>query len=132
MIPHWKPPAVPRGDVRYIAKCRQCGTATSALVTPEDFRASRMHADTENIRDPEARAAYAARHPSAASGLYWIRGDTALNCRQCGRPKWAEPVRGVLRPEIRCNAKCMASKGPQCECSCGGANHGASYSTGGT
>lgn len=26
-----------------------------------------------------------------------------------------------------CGAKCMASKGPACECSCGGANHGKSW-----
>lgn len=26
-----------------------------------------------------------------------------------------------------CGAKCIASKGPSCECSCGGKNHGSSH-----
>lgn len=36
-------------------------------------------------------------------------------------------VKGVVNERERCGAKCMASKGPDCECSCGGANHGGSY-----
>jgi len=30
------------------------------------------------------------------------------------------------RPRHECNAKCMASTGPACECKCGGAKHGSS------
>ena len=30
------------------------------------------------------------------------------------------------RPRHECNAKCLASTGPACECKCKGANHGAS------
>lgn len=51
----------------------------------------------------------------------------------CECPKdvnWTMPysvVKGVLSEKHRCGVKCMASKGPDCECSCGGQNHGASY-----
>lgn len=30
------------------------------------------------------------------------------------------------RPRHECNAKCLGSTGPACECKCGGANHGSS------
>ncbi len=31
------------------------------------------------------------------------------------------------KPRHECNAKCLASKGPACECKCGGKNHGSGY-----
>lgn len=31
------------------------------------------------------------------------------------------------RPRHECNAKCLASTGPSCECKCKGANHGAAH-----
>jgi hypothetical protein len=42
----------------------------------------------------------------------------------CGRTmEWTE-VKGTFSADHECGAKCLASKGPSCECSCGGANHG--------
>ena len=35
-----------------------------------------------------------------------------------------EQVHGVYNPDIKCGGRCRSSKGPSCECSCGGANHG--------
>lgn len=35
-------------------------------------------------------------------------------------------VEGKVTEHV-CNAKCMSAKSGQCECSCGGANHGCSY-----
>jgi hypothetical protein len=37
------------------------------------------------------------------------------------------PVQGKYSAEHVCNSKCMASLGHDCECSCGGKNHGASW-----
>lgn len=54
--------------------------------------------------------------------------DFCVACRGCGRNRSAVLVRGKFSPHHKCNAKCLASKGPSCECSCGGKNHGASYS----
>ena len=47
-------------------------------------------------------------------------------CPDCKRARKAARVAGHTT-EHKCNAKCLASKGPVCECSCGGANHGSSY-----
>lgn len=38
------------------------------------------------------------------------------------------PVRGVYNPGKECNARCMSAIGHDCECRCGGKNHGAGYS----
>jgi hypothetical protein len=34
-------------------------------------------------------------------------------------------VRGVYSPHRKCGARCRAATGPNCECQCGGTNHGA-------
>lgn len=41
----------------------------------------------------------------------------------CGAWVTVAPLRGRVT-EHKCGAKCRASKGPTCDCSCGGANHG--------
>lgn len=55
-------------------------------------------------------------------------GEIVVSCRGCGRSRRARLVAGRYNPKHECNAKCMASKGPSCECSCGGKNHGSSWS----
>lgn len=47
-------------------------------------------------------------------------------CPDCKRARKSARVQGHTT-DHKCNAKCLASKGPVCECSCGGANHGSSY-----
>lgn len=47
-------------------------------------------------------------------------------CVGCRKFFKVEQVKG-RRTGHECDAKCMASKGPTCECACGGKNHGASY-----
>ena len=36
-------------------------------------------------------------------------------------------VLGKYNPERECNSLCMAARGHNCECSCGGQNHGAAH-----
>jgi hypothetical protein len=42
----------------------------------------------------------------------------------CGKRVKLMPVKGRYNPDVPCNVKCTASKGFNCECSCGGKNHG--------
>ncbi len=37
-----------------------------------------------------------------------------------------EPIRGHYNAAIKCDGRCMGATGHNCECSCGGANHGLS------
>lgn len=39
-----------------------------------------------------------------------------------------QQVSGTYNADIKCGSKCRNSKGPQCDCSCGGANHGSGFS----
>lgn len=50
-------------------------------------------------------------------------------CPDCGRlhPS-GRRVHYSKKPSMHvCNAKCMGAMGPDCECSCGGKNHGAGF-----
>lgn len=44
----------------------------------------------------------------------------------CGRYYTGTAVKGT-KSNHRCDARCVNSKGPNCECSCGGENHGKAY-----
>lgn len=66
---------------------------------------------------------------------YRTAGDGAnqtalfVNCA-CGQRARLERVfdsHKPNRPRHECDAKCMASTGPSCECKCKGANHGAAH-----
>jgi hypothetical protein len=49
---------------------------------------------------------------------------TEHRCPTHGRSfKW-EQVKGTYSHGIRCDARCQYARGPQCDCSCAGANHG--------
>ena len=48
-------------------------------------------------------------------------------CRTCQRPTTGQTVRGRFSAGHRCDARCIYAKGPECECSCAGANHGAGH-----
>jgi hypothetical protein len=50
-------------------------------------------------------------------------------CPACNGPHRAAR-RVVYTPQPKphlCNAKCICARGPNCECACGGKNHGAGF-----
>ena len=51
-----------------------------------------------------------------------------LCCPACGcnLPK-SNRVEGHYRESIKCGSRCLNAKNGDCECSCGGANHGANH-----
>lgn len=49
------------------------------------------------------------------------------SCPGCHRPTFGQAIRGRYNAATRCDARCIYAKGPDCECSCGGANHGAGH-----
>lgn len=58
---------------------------------------------------------------AAIRGLGWT-------CTDHDRFMVLTPVKGVVNVNRSCDGRCMAATGGDCECSCGGANHGASWS----
>ncbi len=51
----------------------------------------------------------------------------AIECPEHKRPVYFEPVNYKHKEGHKCDARCMNARGPNCECSCGGENHGSSY-----
>ena len=52
-------------------------------------------------------------------------GDTELGlCPHCGRAMSYGSLKATLNPDHKCDARCTGARGPQCDCSCGGRNHG--------
>lgn len=107
----------PKREIRYIARCKTCKTATSGLTRGYDVNKPKA------LVTPGEPYSY---HSPENVGVAW--GAHVLDCRTCGKPLAAKPVRGTFKASVACNAKCMASVGTTCECSCGGKNHGASHS----
>jgi len=77
------------------------------------------------------------KRPGERQGSHWDaaisngkvlvqRGVGYCGVCPCGSRVTVKPVVGKVSPVHVCNAKCMSSNGPACECSCGGRNHGRS------
>lgn len=56
----------------------------------------------------------------------YVNGILYVPC-PCGRVPVLRPIKGIIRKDKPCNAKCLSGTGGTCECSCGGVNHGASH-----
>jgi len=100
----------------WIGKCRACKTATRGTSYGYSFH-------------------YAKDDPKRRGDVYtgptsYVLNDFALDCRKCGRAIHANEIRGRYNPNKKCTARCLAATGHDCECSCAGKNHGASFSVG--
>lgn len=51
-----------------------------------------------------------------------------VKCPDCGKEVlvtyYGKPLYGKFKQEVICNSKCTQATGHNCECSCGGRNHG--------
>lgn len=72
------------------------------------------------------------RHDGCGRTVAVERDDGATvaypDCPDGHGPIVARPVVGTYSSHHACNAACMFARGPCCECSCAGANHGGGYS----
>lgn len=94
------------------------------------------------VEYPESRVGSAFRinasGKSVPPGIYIMRcgggrpteygGDVEMGlCPSCHKMMAFAHLKGRISEVHICDARCMASRGPNCECSCGGANHGKSW-----
>ena len=55
-------------------------------------------------------------------------GDTEMGlCPTCGQAMKYGQIEGRFIAEHKCDARCSSARGHNCECSCGGENHGADW-----
>lgn len=52
---------------------------------------------------------------------------TLVSCPDCGRGVRLSRLNGKLNADHACDARCTGAKGSNCECACGGANHGSAW-----
>ena len=48
-------------------------------------------------------------------------------CPKCGGRMLGKPIKGTLSANHKCDSRCTNARGSDCECSCGGKNHGAAW-----
>lgn len=53
--------------------------------------------------------------------------DQPVYCAQHRRQIWFKRIDGKISDVHVCDARCLNATGPNCECSCGGANHGKNH-----
>jgi hypothetical protein len=99
--------------------CKACGAKTSLL--------GRL-VRGKTARQPNG-STFAQAVQTADGRLYhYENGRVFVPCRGCGKTRFAAALDGKVDMSKVCNAKCMGACGPACECSCGGKNHGSSFS----
>jgi len=91
-------------------------------------RSDRHHGYGLNPRPSQ----WLANHPRDPYERVWFDAVTAAGwvCTEHDRFMVTVEVAGVVREDRACDGRCLAATGPNCECSCGGANHGAMWSIG--
>lgn len=48
-------------------------------------------------------------------------------CDHCQKPMQGNEIEGKVNTAVTCDVRCTSAVGHKCECSCGGANHGADH-----
>lgn len=52
-------------------------------------------------------------------------GDIEMGiCNICHKMMTFGVLKAFFNPDHKCDPRCTSARGPNCECSCGGANHG--------
>jgi hypothetical protein len=90
-------------DAGYIGTCRQCK------------RTSRATAD-------QLTAYGSQRFAHCPHGCTYAAPGTNRHAKRVSVEY--TPVKGTYNPRVKCGFKCQTATGPDCVCSCAGANHG--------
>jgi len=65
--------------------------------------------------------------PDHSLGQHWTPWHLGLHCSAHKRELAWTPINGHYSAEHVCDSRCMNATGPNCECGCGGENHGRGY-----
>lgn len=109
---------VQKDPARYNGKCKRCGQKASILLV--EIRPSQAVGQDVAIDE--------SLHEFPFRDGFWVA--VPHDCKGEVRNLKLTRVRGVYNPGKECNAKCLAAIGHDCECRCGGKNHGAGFSVG--
>ena len=102
--------------IRYTSKpCPSCKTVNSGIGCKQTISPGLPDLDPST--------------PAPAPGRPYLDyfGMVRLTCKSCSRPCYAMSVLGKFRADKKCDARCTNARGHDCECSCGGHNHGKAH-----
>ncbi len=113
------------GDAfRFNAKpCKaMSGTSTGAC-------GARFSVYAKFVQTVDPRGSFIYSWESTDGKIYdYVDYSLAFRCI-CGRRRLAQSVIGKYNAGKKCDGRCLAATGHQCECACGGKNHGAGHET---
>ena len=114
-----------QSDGRATLKCRDCkrkGTLRYVVTSTLTAYLGRPSTSSTLLAEDRTREISLGRDMDVKRALY--------RACPCGSIKvTVNLVRGTHNPDKACDARCTNATGPDCECSCTGANHGAAHST---
>lgn len=114
MMPTIKPAKV----VRYSCKCKLCKAKWTTELS--DYMA------TYNAHEPNCPG-YSDYFLKRTKGMVRPMTRDRMAAEQYQMACFCldrRPIQGRYNAEIKCDGRCMGATGHNCECSCGGANHG--------
>lgn len=62
-------------------------------------------------------------------GGRWMKSLPSEPCPTCAAPMYGDAVHGRYSATRKCDPRCTGATGFDCECQCGGKNHGADHET---
>lgn len=111
-------------ETRIIYRCSRCKLAIRVdfptVVRREYFTQIRDH--TTGVRSQGYRTNTIFR--TSEGETHWL---PQKDCPRCRRMMGRAAIKGRLNPNVKCSPKCTNAIGPQCDCSCGGQNHGGAW-----
>lgn len=116
-----------RSMLSRIGKCHAC-----KKVSRKDYTATRVERVGTGMFRHDATV-YGLEHQSyyadgSPASVVFIRAGRDYCCPRCGEQAWSSKViEGRFNAAVKCNARCQGATGHDCECQCGGANHGRGF-----
>ncbi len=116
---------MPATQSTYIGSCPKCSHASRvARADVQDLDSSRWAKSArtgERVLLTATGAAYDRARPFILNGV-----AVSSRCPEHGVYR-LRPLAARFVESVACDARCTSARGPKCDCSCGGANHGADH-----
>ena len=109
--------------VIYIYNCKSCKTGKRVEYTEGNKRTG------YGPRDATGKYISAGVWVTATGGGKPTEydGDVESGICACGKMMSFGKLEGYVNPDVKCDARCTNARGHNCECSCGGLNHGSAW-----
>ncbi len=120
------PTIAPPKPYHYIGRCPCKGCSTIKRITVP-ARVKQWTVNTNwwpGCNNPPVWETRTKREPAVTAENYAAMDTYCIKHRRL--LAWKQ-VDGTLNPDHKCDVRCTSAKGHNCECSCGGANHGADW-----